>query len=371
MGDAVKYLDEYRDADLVGGLMEEIAARAAAISGRITLMEVCGTHTMSIFRSGLKKLLPDSIRLISGPGCPVCVTPPAYLDRAIAYSRRLDTIVATFGDMMRVPGGSSSRAEERSEGSDIRVVYSPLNALRIARENPSRKVVFLGIGFETTSPTIAATIRAARNQKIANFFVLCGARLIPPAMKLLLEAKEVRIDGFLAPGHVSVIIGKRPYEFIASDYGVPCVIAGFEAVDIAAAVFMLLEDITGKGPARVRIQYTRAVRPEGNPRARKLLEEVFQVEDSEWRGLGVVPRSGLKIREEFSSFDAAAVLPVEVEPTREESGCICGEILRGVKSPPDCALFGNRCRPDHPVGPCMVSSEGTCAAYYKFRDQYK
>ena len=190
-------------------------------------------------------------------------------------------------------------------------------------------------------------------------------------MKLLLQAEEVRIDGFLGPGHVSVIIGKEPYEFIASDYGVPCVIAGFEAVDIAAAVLMLLEDITGPGSARVRIQYVRAVRPEGNPRARKLLEEVFQVVDSEWRGLGTVPRSGLEIREEFSSFDAAKVFPMEVEPAREESGCICGEILRGVKAPPDCALFGTRCRPERPVGPCMVSSEGTCAAYYKFRDQDK
>ncbi len=367
----MKYLDEYRDAALVGELMEEITARAAALSGRITLMEVCGTHTMSIFRSGLKKLLPDAIRLISGPGCPVCVTPVSYLDRAIAYSRQADTIIVTFGDMTRVPGSRSSLAEEKSEGRDIRVVYSPLNALRIARENPSRRVIFLGIGFETTSPTIAAAIRVARKQKIANFFVLSGARLIPPAMKLLLQAKEVRIDGFLAPGHVSVIIGKRPYEFIASDYGVPCVIAGFEAVDIAQAVLMLIKDITGKGPARVRIQYTRAVKPAGNQKARKLLQEVFREEDSEWRGLGVVPRSGLEIREEFSSFDAAAVFPVEVEPAREESGCICGKILRGVKTPPDCALFGTRCRPDHPVGPCMVSSEGTCAAYYKFRGQYK
>ena len=363
----MKYLDEYRDARLVGGLLTAIARRAESLPSRVTLMEVCGTHTMAIFRSGLKKLLPGSIRLVSGPGCPVCVTPVSYLDRAIAHARRPDTIITTFGDMTRVPGSRSSLAEEKSAGRDIRVVYSPLNALEIARENPSRSVIFLGIGFETTSPTIAAALRAAREQGIANFFVLSGARLIPPAMKLLLEAKEVGIDGFLAPGHVSVIIGKEPYEFIASGYGVPCVAAGFEAADIAAAVLMLLEDITGPGPARVRIQYTRAVRPEGNPRARKLLKEVFQAVDSEWRGLGVIPQSGLEIREEFSAHDAARAFPVEAEPAREESGCICGEILRGVKDPPDCPLFGTRCRPESPVGPCMVSSEGTCAAFFKYQ----
>lgn len=361
----MNYLREFRDAEVVRGISELIHDLSSSLRERVTLMEVCGTHTMAIARFGLRSLMPPQVRLISGPGCPVCVTPNEYLDRAIALSRLPDVTVVTFGDMMRVPGSSSSLEREKARGADIRVVYSTLDALKLARDNPSRKVIFLGVGFETTAPTIAAAIKKACEEGLKNFYVLCAHKIIPPAMEVLVQAEDLDLNGFICPGHVSTIIGSNPYRPIAHRYGIPCVIAGFEPVDVVRSVEMLLRQIV-EGRAEVEIEYNRVVRPEGNTKAQRLMEEVFDVCDSNWRGIGVIPSSGLKIREEFSELDAELAFDVEVEPTREHPGCICGEILRGVKTPTDCPLFGKACTPRTPVGACMVSSEGTCAAYYKY-----
>ncbi|MFQ6040159.1 MAG: hydrogenase formation protein HypD [Candidatus Poribacteria bacterium] len=364
----MKYFDEYRDA----AIAEKILANIRATSKReMRLMEVCGTHTVAIFRSGIRGILPENISLLSGPGCPVCVTSNEDIDKALYIARQKDVILTTFGDMIKVPGSNSSLEKERARGADIRVVYSALDALDIARRHPQRRVVLLGIGFETTSPTIASTILSADKERIENFFVLVSHKLIPPAMKVLLDAEDVGIDAFLCPGHVSAIIGSRPYKFIPRDYGVPCVIAGFEPLDILQSIFMAVQQIErkereGLKPDRAEIEYRRAVRPEGNTTALKTLYEVFEVCDVRWRGLGMVLQSGLRLRERYRQFDAEAVFDVKVSPSGEPKGCLCGEILRGAKLPTDCKLFGTRCTPEEPVGPCMVSSEGTCAAYFKY-----
>jgi len=364
----MKYIDEYRDVGLVQKLMGKIHHVLQHYPKELVLMEVCGTHTMAIFRSGLQKLLPKNIRLLSGPGCPVCVTPNHYLDRAIAYARRDDVIITTFGDMMKVPGSSSSLEKEKTKDGDIRVVYSVIDALKIAKENPDKMIIFLGIGFETTAPTLAAAIKMAKEKNIQNFFVFSGHKLIPPAMEALVNAQELHVDGFICPGHVSTIIGSKPYEFIATEYNTPCIVTGFEPLDIVLAIFMLTQEIVEKRPSKVQIQYSRSVKEEGNLKALDLMEEVFEVKDSRWRGLGDIPESGLKIREEFSSFDSEVNIGVEVEETKENKGCICGLILRGIKTPLDCKLFRKECNPENPIGACMVSSEGTCAAYFKYAD---
>jgi len=320
---------------------------------------------MAIFRYGLRTLLPPNIRLLSGPGCPVCVTPNRYIDQAIAYVRESHVILTTFGDMMKVPGSSSSLDKERAGGHDVRVVYSTLQALKIAVDNPGRRVIFLGVGFETTSPTVAASMVKAEKEGIDNYLVLCAHKLIPPAMEALVSTPELKVDGFLCPGHVSTIIGSEPYKPIAGNYHIPCVIAGFEPLDILQAVYMLISQVE-KGKAEVEIQYRRSVREEGNPRALSLLGEVFEVGDTSWRGLGTIPNSGFKIRKAYGRLDAERNMKVEVEKTKETPGCICGDILRGVKMPQDCRLFKRTCRPENPLGACMVSSEGTCAAYYKY-----
>ena len=361
----LEYLREFRSAQVVRRLSEIIHDLSSSLRERATLMEVCGTHTMTIARFGIRALMPERVRLISGPGCPVCVTPNEYLDRAIALSRLPDVTITTFGDMMRVPGSSSSLEREKALGADIRVVYSTLDALKVARDNPSRKVIFLGVGFETTAPTIAAAIKIAYQEGLSNFYVLCAHKIIPPAMEALVQAEDLELSGFICPGHVSTIIGSNPYRPIAQRYGVPCVISGFEPTDVMCSVEMLLRQIV-EGRAEVEIQYDRVVRPEGNLRALRLMEEVFEVCDSNWRGIGVIPSSGLRIGEKFSELDADLAFEVEVEPTREHPGCICGQILRGVKEPTDCPLFGRACTPRSPVGACMVSSEGTCAAYYRY-----
>jgi hydrogenase expression/formation protein HypD len=332
---------------------------------QINLMEVCGTHTVSIFRSGLKSLLPSSLRLISGPGCPVCVTPQSKIDTIIAYGREPDTIITTFGDMLKVPGTESSLREEKSRGADIRLVYSPLESLSLARDNPEKKVIFLAIGFETTIPTGAATVIEAQKSGLDNFFLIPAGKLIPPAMELLLSQGDAGINGFLCPGHVSAIIGTRPYLRIVEKFGVPCVVAGFEPLDILTAIRELLLLIK-EGKPEVRNLYPRVVREGGNPRARDIMDEVFQVADTEWRGLGVIPQSGLRMRPEFEKYDISLTHPVEIPPSRENPSCICGEILRGVSEPPDCPAFKNSCSPAHPLGPCMVSSEGTCAAWHRY-----
>jgi hydrogenase expression/formation protein HypD len=360
----LRHLDEYRDGRAVEGLLRRIAD-AAKDGGPLAFMEVCGTHTMARAKYGLGRLLPQSVRLISGPGCPVCVTPNSYVDRAVAMSRRDDCIVATFGDMFRVPGSTSSLSSEKSEGADVRVVYSPTESLDIARKNPARKVVFLGVGFETTAPTVAATILAAESSRLANWFVLSGHKTIPRVMGMLANSEELQVDGFICPGHVSAVIGSKSYERIAGDFQVPCVVAGFEPTDILQAIWMLIRQKREKRSA-VLNQYTRVVEESGNEKAVSTMMTVFETADSSWRGIGTVPESGLSIRDSFAQFDAERRIDVDVEKTREYPGCICGEILRGVRTPPDCSLFGNECTPAYPRGACMVSSEGTCAAYYKY-----
>ena len=328
-------------------------------------MEVCGTHTMSVFRNGIRSVLPETITLVSGPGCPVCVTPQNEIDAFIGLSMIDNVIITTFGDLMRVPGTQSSLQREKSKGKDIRVVYSSLDALNIANQNPDRNVVFLGVGFETTAPTIAASIGMAKEKKISNFHVFSAHKLVPPVLAGLMQMNDVRVDGFILPGHVSVIIGSEAYLPFVEKFHMPCVIAGFEPADILQAIYMLAEQ-TGSGATRLENAYARAVTSKGNQKARAVINEVFETVDTCWRGIGVVPSSGLKIRKEFSQFDAQEVFEIIVPALEGPQGCVCGEILTGVKTPPDCPLYKKVCTPAEPVGPCMVSSEGSCAAYYKY-----
>jgi hydrogenase expression/formation protein HypD len=354
--------DEYRDPALSRRLIDAIRQTS---SRPINLMEVCGTHTMSIFRHGIRDVLPKTIRLLSGPGCPVCVTAQPEIDAFIAYARVEGTIVATFGDLMRVPGTESSLQKEKAAGRDIRIVYSAFDALKIAQAYPDRRVVFLGVGFETTAPTIAASILAARDMQVPNFLVACAHKTVPPALEALMNTDQVRINGFLLPGHVSVILGLQAYRSFFERYRVPCVVAGFEPADILEAVRRLVEQIETNRP-QLDNAYLRAVGEEGNPKAREIMEQVFAPTDAVFRGIGRIPASGLRIRPEFAGHDAAVQIPVEVPESREPAGCDCGNILIGAKTPPECRLFRRACTPENPIGPCMVSSEGTCAAYYRF-----
>jgi hydrogenase expression/formation protein HypD len=360
-------LDVLRSAEVADALVRRIRA---LVDRPTSLMEVCGTHTVAISRWGLRSLMPPDLRLLSGPGCPVCVTPVSEIDRAVAAARTPGVILATFGDMMRVPGTQSSLDEERARGADVRIVYSPLEALATAKANPAAEVVLVGVGFETTSPAIAATVLEAERARAANFSVLPLFKLVPPALEMLARVPARPLDGFLCPGHVSVIIGSKAYEPIAARFGIPCVVAGFEPVDILAAIAMLLEQVRGvregRAQAAVETQYRRAVTPDGNRRAQAILDTVFEVRDAEWRGIGGIPRSGYAFRERFRAFDAAARLALPATTAAEPSECICGDIMLGLKTPPDCRLFATRCTPREPVGPCMVSSEGACAAFHKY-----
>src|SRR4030042_7204241 len=358
----MKFIDEYRDVELSKGLV----ARIKQLSTRpARLMEFCGGHTVAILRNARRQLLPPTVEMLSGPGCPVCVTANADIDKAIALACLPDVIITTFGDMMKVPGSYSSLQQTRAGEADIRIVYSTQDALQIARDNPTQSVIFIGIGFETTAPTIAASILQAEKEGIKNFYVLCFLKRCPPIMKALLDLGELKLDGIVCPGHVSTIIGSHPYEFMPRDYGVACVVSGFEPLDILQSVEMLVEQIES-GKPKVEIAYRRGVKPEGNQKALELMDSVFEVDSADWRGIGVVPASGLKIREKYERFDAEQAFSVTMEPVREAKGCICGDILRGVKTPDDCKLFRKVCSPEHPVGPCMVSSEGSCAAYYQY-----
>lgn len=363
----MKYLDEYRDPQLAKSLIEKLRKRSFS-KREIRLMEICGTHTVAIFRSGMRQLLPPEIRLISGPGCPVCVTANEDIDRAIWLAGRPGVIMTTFGDLVRVPGSTSSLHVERSKGADVRIVYATLDALQIARDNPDRQVIFIGIGFETTAPTIAAAVKQASVLGVENFSVFSAHKLLPPAMKALLEANEVNIDGFLCPGHVSVVIGAEAYTGVVKNYGVPCVITGFEPLDILLAISNLIDQIES-GRAEVVNQYRRAVSWEGNPAAMKLIDEVFEPVDSTWRGIGAIPKSGLAFRPAWKKFDAAERFSMPVIEVREHPGCRCGEVLRGVMTPPECGLFRKVCTPQDPKGPCMVSGEGTCGAYYRYHQE--
>jgi hydrogenase expression/formation protein HypD len=358
----LKHIDEYRDAAISQRLIQKIKS----ISKReVHLMEVCGTHTVAIFRSGIRSVLPQTISLLSGPGCPVCVTDQGEIDAFIELARIDDVIIATFGDLMRVPGTQSTLQKERAAGKDIRIVYSTFDALEIARRNPAKKVVFLGVGFETTAPTIAAAILSAAQTGPRNFSVISAHKLVPPALEALIAAGQICIDGFILPGHVSVIIGLNAYRPFFDRHRIPCVVAGFEPTDILQAINLLVEMLENGRPALYNA-YPRAVTPEGNTKAQQILDEIFEPADARWRGIGVIPQSGLKIREQYAAHDAQKRFTVKVPDVKPPQGCACGEILIGTKTPPQCALYKRVCTPTDPVGPCMVSTEGTCAAYYKY-----
>jgi len=359
---ALQHQEEYRDPLLSRRLIEAIHRTSTR---PVNLMEVCGTHTMSIFRHGIRDVLPETIRLLSGPGCPVCVTAQPEVDAFIAYARVEDTIVTTFGDLLRVPGTASSLQKEKADGRDIRIVYSAFDALKIAQANPDKKVVFLGVGFETTAPTIAASILSARDMKLPNFLVACAHKTVPAALDALMASDQVQINGFLLPGHVSVILGLQAYRPFFEKHPIPSVVAGFEPADILEAVRRLIEQIE-TGQPQLDNAYQRAVEEAGNPKARQIMDTVFEPVDAAFRGIGIIPGSGLQIRPAFAAHDAAIQIPVRIPASREPAGCACGEILTGAKTPPDCRLFRTACTPENPIGPCMVSSEGTCAAFYRF-----
>ncbi len=360
----MNYLEEFRKRETV----QRLAAEIRRISKHpVAFMEVCGGHTHAIRKFGIPSLLPEHITLLSGPGCPVCVSSTQYVDRAVAYSRLPDVIITTFGDMIRIPGSTSSLDREKAAGHDIRIVWSALDAVKIARENPSKRVILLAIGFETTAPVTAAALHYARNNEVENFFVFSAHKIMPPAMETLID-EGVPLDGYLAPGHVSTITGTSIYENIAAKYGKACVIAGFEPVDILESILMLVKQVEERRPA-VEIQYRRVVRPEGNTEAQALMYEVYGLRDDWWRGLGILPASGLAPREKYARHDAERMIGVEVEETIEPKGCICGEVLKGVKKPVECPLFAKGCTPATPVGACMVSPEGACQAWYKYKDE--
>jgi len=335
------------------------------IGRRVQIMEVCGTHTVSIFRSGIRAMLPGNLRLISGPGCPVCVTAQRHVDAAIELAGRESVIIATYGDMVRVPGKSISLEKLRAEGACIRVVNSAKTALEIARENPKSPVVFLGIGFETTAPATAATVLEANRDGVENFSVLMCHKLVVPAMRTLLDAGDVPLDGFLCPGHVSVIIGVEAYRPIVERYGKACVVAGFEPEPILRAIVALMQQIADGRPA-LQNAYSAVVSDDGNPVALELIDRVFEPADAPWRQLGVIPQSGLELRPPYRRFDALERFNIELGPDADEGACRCGEVILGKVEPHECPLFGTACTPINPIGPCMVSSEGTCSAWYKY-----
>lgn len=332
----------------------------------IRIMEVCGTHTTQFFYTGVKDLFPEKLSLIDGPGCPVCVTPNGYLDRAIEIARTHGVWLVTFGDMMRVPSSYSSLQKEKAAGVPIHIVYSPLDALTLARENPEKQVVFLSVGFETTIPTEAVAVKKARQEKLKNFSILTGNKLTPPAVQALLDAGEVKIDGFILPGHVSVITGIKGWRFVADKYEKPCVITGFETQNLLIGTMALIHLIQN-GNSEIINEYSQVVTESGNEKAQEVMAEVFESTEDKWRGIGTIPESGMCLKEPFQEFDANLRFPVNPPVEVEPRGCRCGEVLRGLITPLDCPLFGKKCLPETPVGACMVSSEGACAAYFKYQ----
>lgn len=346
-------------------ISNKIKSLADSIGRPLRLMEVCGTHTVAIFRHGIRDILPKDISLLSGPGCPVCVTPAKDVESAIAISKLDNVILTTFGDMMRVPGHKQSLYDVQAEGAYVRIVYSPIDALKFASGNKEKKVVFFATGFETTAPSVAGTLFEAEKAGIDNFYIYSAHKTVPPALKALLNSDDVRVDGLILPGHVSTIIGSKPYEFIASDYRVPSVITGFEAEDILQGIVMLLEQIES-GKVYVGVQYKRAVKENGNQKAVALMNKYFEPCDAEWRGIGTIPHSGLNLRDKYSHLDVKNIFHIDIPYFEEPKACQCGSVLRGVKIPTDCPLFGKTCTPEKPVGACMVSTEGSCAAYYKY-----
>lgn len=329
----------------------------------INLMEVCGTHTNVISAAGIRHSLPKNLKLLSGPGCPVCVTAQSDIDWAIGLAKTKQAIITTFGDLMRVPGTESSLEKEKAKGADIRIVYSPLDALKLVTVN-KKPVVFIGVGFETTAPTIAGAVVIAKENKINNFYVIPFFKLIPPALRMIVEQPNLNIDGFILPGHVSTIIGSKPYEFLVKDFKKPCSVTGFEPLDILQGIYLVLEQIKNKRP-EIAIQYQRVVKKQGNEQAQKIMKNVFKTTDAEWRGLGVIHDSGLKFSKVYNDFDARKHFTIKV-PKPKPTACQCGEVLLGLIIPPKCKLFAKICSPSNPIGPCMVSTEGACAAYYKY-----
>ncbi|MGE5197556.1 MAG: hydrogenase formation protein HypD [Deltaproteobacteria bacterium] len=363
----MKYIDEFRRIGLVRKAADKIKDIAPAES--INIMEVCGTHTQNFFRFGLGKLLPANIKFISGPGCPVCVSDQQYIDKAIAYAAEKDVIVLTFGDMLRVPGTSSTLEKERAKRGNVFVVYSAMDALALAKNNPWQKIVFLAVGFETTASTFALSAIEAKKEKIKNLFFFSSLKTIPAAMNHLLLDERINISGFICPGHVSAIIGARPYGFIPEKYGIPCCVTGFEPLDILEGIYLILRQIA-EGKPRVENQYKRVVARNGNLKAQRIIAEVFEPAVASWRGLGSIPESGLKFKRPFFTFDAERAIPIKIKQRPEgpkQKLCRCAEVIKGIIKPDECALFRKSCTPENPYGPCMVSIEGTCNAYYKYR----
>jgi hydrogenase expression/formation protein HypD len=361
---SLRFVDEYRQPGLIAALVKEIARRAG--DRPLKIMEVCGGHTHAIYRHGLEDLLPPSIDLVHGPGCPVCVIPMGRLDDAMAIAREPDVIFTTFGDMMRVPGSKGSLLDAKAEGADVRFVYSPLDALKLARQHPDRPVVFFAIGFETTAPSTAATLLRARAERIRNFFVFCNHVTIVPAIKAILDSPGMQLRGFIGPGHVSTIIGMRPFSFVPQQYGLPMVVSGFEPTDILQSIVMILRQLDEQRPA-VENQYARVVRADGNAGALAVLSETMELRPYfEWRGLGFIAYSALALQRAFGDWDAEVRFRVPGVRVTDPKACQCGEVLKGVLKPWECRVFGTACTPDRPIGTCMVSPEGACAAYFTY-----
>jgi hydrogenase expression/formation protein HypD len=366
----MKYLDEFRDAGKARTLVAEIRSlipRIPRAHGRpFQIMEVCGGHTHAIFRYGIQQMLPDEVEFVHGPGCPVCVLPMGRVDDCVAIAERSEVIFTTFGDAMRVPGSRKSLLKAKAEGADVRMVYSPLDALAIARANPNREVVFFGLGFETTMPSTAMTLIQARRAGQANFSLFCNHITIIPTIKAILDSADLQLDGFIGPGHVSMVIGTRPYDFIVRDYHKPFTIAGFEPLDVLQSLWMVLRQLA-EGRCEVENQYGRIVPPDGNPRARAAVEEVYELRPFfEWRGLGSIDHSGVRIRDDYAAFDAERKFRVPNVVVADPQACQCGEVLNGIIKPRECRVFGTACTPETPLGSLMVSSEGACAAYYSY-----
>jgi len=359
----MKFIDEYRQRGIAVKLTAEIARMTAK---PLKFMEVCGGHTHTIFKYGIEDLLPANITMIHGPGCPVCVIPLGRVDDSIAIAKEKNVIFTTFGDMMRVPGSTTNLLTAKAEGADVRMVYSPLDALRVAKQNPGRDIVFLALGFETTAPSTAMTILQAAKDEVSNFSVFCNHIMIVPALKAILDSPDLKLDGFVGPGHVSTAIGTRPYEFVPKEYGMPLVVSGFEPLDVLQSVYMLCKQIV-ESRAAVENQYGRVVSRDGNRKALEAICEVFEPRDYfEWRGLGSIACSGMRLNRKYAAFDAELRFSVPGLRIADPKACQCGEILKGVKKPWECKVFGTACTPETPIGSCMVSSEGACAAYYNF-----
>lgn len=359
----MRFVDEYRAGDCARKLADQIARLTTQ---PIKIMEVCGGHTHAIFKYGIEDLLPDNISMIHGPGCPVCVIPLGRVDDSISIALRREVIFTTFGDMMRVPGSRTNLLDAKARGADVRMVYSPLDALKIAKKNPERQVVFLALGFETTAPSTAMTVLQAAKESVENFSVFCNHIMIVPALKALLDSPDLKLDGFIGPGHVSAVIGTRPYEFIPREYRKPVVISGFEPLDVLQSIYMVVRQFV-QGHSEVENQYGRCVNRGGNAAAQQAMFDVFEPREFfEWRGLGSIAHSGMKIRGKYAAFDAEQKFAVAGLRVADPKACQCGEILKGVKKPWECKVFGTACTPETPIGSCMVSSEGACAAYYNF-----